>query len=318
MRTDADSDELDPGAVTSKEELAELLHRLHIRAGQPSRRDLEDWARKQQEEGRRNIQLTRTTISEVLAGNRLPSHEFLVAFLEACQIVGDAQRPWLAARAKIVEQRRGLNSDPTAPEQQEQPTKRPENDGQLSEPEHNQRTTDPSGAVSASGVLGWASSPAGRRWLITGTAAAVLLGSVIGLVVSSQERPLKTTMSCVPEGCAAAAKELTVNGHLSGELPPHHEVYIVLRVESTKRWYLGPTVAPNSDGDWSHQIGIGNPVPQPKDRLFTVCTFIMPTSSMDELTQLFASYRGEGLSTEELPEDRTPLKCIPAVRLANS
>ncbi len=317
VRTDADGEELDPRAATSQEELAELLRRLHIRAGEPSLRGLENWARKQQKEGRPNIHLTRNTISEVLTGKRLPSHEFLVAFLEACQIVGDAQQPWLVARAKIVEQQRGLNSGPAAPVQQEQPRKGPENDGLLPGPEPNQRTTDPGRGVLASGVLGWASSPVGKRWLFSGT-AAVLVGFVIGFVASRQEHPVKTTMSCVPEGCAAAAKELTVNGHLSGELPPHREVYIVSRVESTKRWYLGPTVVPDSDGNWSHRIGIGNPVPQRKDRHFTICTFIMPTSSMDELTQLFASYHGAGLSTEELPEDRTQLMCIPAVRLANS
>ncbi len=125
-------------------------------------------------------------------------------------------------------------------------------------------------------------------------------------------------MTCLTESCAAAADKLTVNGRLSGEPAPGQEAYILIRVESTKRWYIGPTVVPGSDGKWSHQISIGNPVPQPKDRHFTLCTYLLPSSSIDELSRRFESYRGEGLSTEELPQDRTELACITAVRLANS
>ncbi len=317
MQTDPYSGELDPSAVTSLEELVDLLRRLHIRAGEPSRRTLQKWARDQQQAGRPNIQLTRTTISEVLSGKRVPSPGFLAAFLESCGIVDDkAQRPWLAARARIVEQRLGLNRSPSEPARQEQPEKQPENDSQPQESEPDQRAADPPSAVLEPGALVGASSPIGKRWLIVATTA--VLAILLAFAAVSQENPPRTTMTCLSEGCAAAADKLTVNGRLSGELTPGQEAHILIRVESTKRWYIGPTVVPGSDGNWSHRISIGNPAPQLKDRHFTLCTYILPSSSINELSRRLESYRGEGLPAEELPQDRTELACITAVRLANS
>lgn len=317
VQTDLYGGELDPSAVTSLEELVELLRRLHIRAGEPSRRALQKWARDQQQAGRPNIQLTRTTISEILSGKRVPSPGFLAAFLESCGIVGDkAQRPWLAARARIVEQRLGLNRSPSEPARQEQSEKQPENDSQSHEAEPDQRTADPRSAAREPGTLIRASSPIGKRWLIVAPTATLAI--LLAFVAVNQGNPPRTTMACLSESCAAAADKLTVNGSLSGDLAPGQEALILIRVESTKRWYIGPTLVPDSDGNWSHRISIGNPVPQLKDRHFTLCTYILPSSSIDELSRRLESYRGEGLPIGELPQDRTELACITAVRLANS
>ena len=83
------SNEPDPAGLTSLDDLADALRGLHRQSGELSLRDLERWARKQQQAGRADVRLTRTTVSEVLAGRRLPSRAFLSAFLEACGVSSD-------------------------------------------------------------------------------------------------------------------------------------------------------------------------------------------------------------------------------------
>ena len=49
-----------------------------------------------------------------------------------------------------------------------------------------------------------------------------------------------------------------------------------------------------------------------------ICVYLLPTATIDRLSQRLASYMGDGLPVEELSPDRTELACVAAVRLANS
>jgi hypothetical protein len=97
-------DEPDPRAASSVPDFASALGRLHVHAGRPSLRRLEAWARREQRSGRPNVILTRSTISDALNAKRLPSRDFVAAFIEACGVVDDqARQAWLQAWANIAE-----------------------------------------------------------------------------------------------------------------------------------------------------------------------------------------------------------------------
>jgi hypothetical protein len=275
------SNELDPAGLTSLDDLADALRGLHQRSGELSLRDLERWARKQQQAGRADVRLTRTTVSEVLAGRRLPSRAFLSAFLEACGVVGaDVQRPWLEARARIGAHPPG------------DPEKAPA-----------VRTPD---------------RPVRSRMVAGAAIVAVVTTVVFAVVVVRWDDPFMTTVACVPETCAASGPTLAVVGRASGELPADRVAWVLIRVESVQRWYMGTAITPGADGEWSGQLGVGNRPPQPKDRLFTLCVFLLPAAAVDDLAQRQIAYDGNGVPMEELPTGSSQLDCTTAVRPANS
>jgi hypothetical protein len=329
-------DEFDPRFVSSQQDFAALLSRVRFRAGNPSLRDLERWVKKQHEAGRRVPPLPHTTVADVLAGRRLPSSALLATFLEACGIVGAAQQRWMETRNRLEEHKFGLVPSAAQP--------LPESDEQSLDELGDSRGTDRKSAVLSVPAPARYGFLASRRRLLIGTGGAALavgLAIFIGLnrqngspatdvsgtpssapplSAPSSGPPLSfvTTLGCVPDTCAVAATELPLSGQVSGDPPSGFDPLILIRVESTGRWYLGPTVVPAPNGTWSRKVAIGNPVPQPKDRQFTICAFLLPSVSVDGLAQRQVFYRGDGLPVEELPPSRTELVCVPAVRLANS
>jgi hypothetical protein len=313
----ADIGDLDPNAVSSRQELAELLRKLHIRAGQPSLRRMQIWAQEQQRAGRSHIQLTKTTTSEVLAGRRMPSAEFLTAFLEACGVTGDAQQPWLAARAEIIEQdpQTGRAVDPEHPALPHTPDGRRNGEQADASPDAS-RATD---QRPTSGPPVPMQRRKARRWVVVSVGLVALALLLTAALVWRRSEKLGTTLTCVSQGCATANKELALRGRVTGDLPSGREVQLLIRVDGTMRWYLGPAIVPDSEnGRWSVQFLIGNPVPQLKDRHFMVCAFLLRSSSVEEFSKRQEFYAGEGVPIEEFPPDRKELECIPAVRRANT
>jgi hypothetical protein len=275
------SNEPDPAGLRSLDDLADALRRLHRQSGELSLRDFEQWARKQQQAGRADVRLTRTTVSEVLAGRRLPSRAFLSAFLEACDVVGaDAQRPWLEARVRIGAHPPG----------------------------------DPEDAL----AVGTPDRPVRSRMIAGAAVIAVVATVVLVVVVVRRNDPFTTTVACVPETCAASGPTLAVVGRVSGDLPADRVAWVLIRVESVQRWYMGTAIAPGADGEWSGQLGVGNRPPQPKDRMFTLCVFLLPAAEVDDLAQRQIAYDGKGVPIEELPAGSSQLDCTTAVRPANS
>ncbi len=109
-----------------------------------------------------------------------------------------------------------------------------------------------------------------------------------------------------------------MTGQISTDLPQGHEPHIMIKVEGSQRWFLGPTVVGDSAGHWLVHLNIGNPVPQSRDRHFLICVYTLPSSSLAELSELLNSRIGEGVVIEELPRDRKDLGCVGAVRRANT
>lgn len=90
--------DLDLAPVTTREELAAFLRIVHARADKPSLRKLEARTRHDA------TPLSRTVVSEMLAGKRSPKKAVMVAFLRACGVQDDRMEPWLHAWERIAAQ----------------------------------------------------------------------------------------------------------------------------------------------------------------------------------------------------------------------
>jgi hypothetical protein len=88
----------DPSQASTWEDLAECLRLLHIRADRPSLRTLETRTKHASGElpGTRlkRVPLGRTTISDVLAGQKFPGKAFLLTLVEACGADLQTDRRW--------------------------------------------------------------------------------------------------------------------------------------------------------------------------------------------------------------------------------
>lgn len=113
---------LDPEDVTTIEQFALLLRRLHLRAGKPTLRQLEKWAQAQNAAGRREVYLTRTSISDALNGRRLPRKEFVRWFTEACSVPIEQREIWLKAWERVADHHFVSSSatNPTPPTESEE------------------------------------------------------------------------------------------------------------------------------------------------------------------------------------------------------
>lgn len=273
---------LDPAAATTVDELAELLRSLRIRTGEPSLRTLERRSLAARADGRPGVSLSRSTVSAVLNAERLPTHEVLAALLEALDVPPGDRPGWLQARARIAESRREPAVGPPAPVAGDARVVRPT-----------------------------------RRWLLLGGVGLAVAGVTAVLVAMSRPVPPTADISCTPPSCAATGPKLAVHGRMSGDVPDDRQVVLLIRVDNTQRWYLGPTVTP-VDGEWTRQVGVGNPVPQPHDRYFTVCLDVLPGTAVPELAAQMVQNAGDGLAVDDLPDDRVELACRPATRVQNT
>ncbi|MFI9591187.1 hypothetical protein [Nonomuraea sp. NPDC052265] len=93
-----DHDDIDPTAARTVEEFALCLRQLRTRAGNPSLRDLEKWAR------RYNKQLPRSSVCDALAGKWLPRRQLVLTFLQACGVDPAADPRWVRAWIRLTEQ----------------------------------------------------------------------------------------------------------------------------------------------------------------------------------------------------------------------
>jgi hypothetical protein len=83
-------DELDPATAGSLDELAACLRRVHIHAGEPSYRSLEQKTTHANKflpgTQLKQARLTRTTLNDMLHGRKFPRKAFLLTFVGACGI----------------------------------------------------------------------------------------------------------------------------------------------------------------------------------------------------------------------------------------
>jgi hypothetical protein len=95
---DAGRDGIDPMAAQTIADLAACLRRLRVSAGSPSYRRLEQWGL------RHRMRLARSSISDALAGKRLPPKDLLMAFVQACGVNPAADTRWIAAWTMLARQ----------------------------------------------------------------------------------------------------------------------------------------------------------------------------------------------------------------------
>jgi hypothetical protein len=106
----------DLDAVSTRSDLAALLREVHVRADKPPLRDLERRTRHS------DTPLSRTAVSQMLNGARLPRKAVMVAFLRACGVQGDVidlwQRTWERVASCEAEQARlgATRATPDLPE----------------------------------------------------------------------------------------------------------------------------------------------------------------------------------------------------------
>jgi hypothetical protein len=102
--------DLDPEQAASLEELAECLRLLHIKAGKPSYRDLEE--RTAHASGYlpgthlERVRLGRSNASEMLRGLKFPGKALLLTFAEACGVDLETDKRWEQAWDRLAVQRR--------------------------------------------------------------------------------------------------------------------------------------------------------------------------------------------------------------------
>ena len=101
---------LDLQAASTIADLALLLRRLHARAGKPSYRVLERRAEDLHRVNRDTVLLPKTTTSAVLSGQRLPSRDFVLSFVQVCGVASDDIGPWLNAHGRVSEHLHVLSS----------------------------------------------------------------------------------------------------------------------------------------------------------------------------------------------------------------
>ena len=103
-------DEHDPETAASLEDLAACLRHVHLRADRPTYRALElqtalDGGFLPGTRPRlRKVRLTRTTVSDVLAGRKFPGKAFLLTFVDACGIDIETDRRWEQAWDRLAAQ----------------------------------------------------------------------------------------------------------------------------------------------------------------------------------------------------------------------
>jgi len=83
-------------SVTTRAELTALLRTVRIRADNPSLRALESRTR------HHSTPLSKTSLAEMLKGERFPRKAFMVAFLRACGVQDDHIEPWRRAWERIA------------------------------------------------------------------------------------------------------------------------------------------------------------------------------------------------------------------------
>ncbi len=104
---------IDPTSATSPAELREFLKRLRVRAGEPSIREISKRATAN------NLPaLPRSTLGQILSGERFPSKEQLLTLVRVCDVEDEAQLDrWESAWRQVADQNRygALTAAATAP-----------------------------------------------------------------------------------------------------------------------------------------------------------------------------------------------------------
>jgi CRP-like cAMP-binding protein len=99
---------IDPTTADSLDELAVCLRRLHLHAGKPTYRSLEQSTKHESRSlpgtPLKQVPLTRTTLSDVLHGRKFPSKAFLLTFVSECGVKIENDLRWGQAWDRLANQ----------------------------------------------------------------------------------------------------------------------------------------------------------------------------------------------------------------------
>lgn len=87
--------DLDIASAQTRSQLSALLRTIHLRADRPSLRTLEARTRHD------STPLSKTVVSEMLKGTRLPRKAVMVSFLRTCGVPEDRMEPWHRAWERV-------------------------------------------------------------------------------------------------------------------------------------------------------------------------------------------------------------------------
>lgn len=146
-------------------------------------------------------------------------------------------------------------------------------------------------------------------------AAAATLGAVVALT-RDRDRPAPTTIACTPATCVTGSTTLTLSGVIGSSVPPAQRPYLLILVQSSQRWYLGPALVTAPGAAWTERVKLGNPIVQNQDRSFRICVVSLPENAVDGLVRTQMARAGTGLANADLPPDRREMACLTAIRPA--
>jgi transcriptional regulator with XRE-family HTH domain len=90
------TEDIDVSSVLTRDDLAAMLRKVHIRADRPSLRALEAEARHYK------TPLSKTVVSEMLKGTRFPRKAVMLSFLRACGVAEKAMEPWRRSWERVA------------------------------------------------------------------------------------------------------------------------------------------------------------------------------------------------------------------------
>jgi len=99
--------DLDIASAQTRSELAAMLRTIHLRADRPSLRTLEARTRHD------STPLSKTVVSEMLKGTRLPRKAVMVSFLRTCGVPEERMEPWHRAWERVAASEQDLPGSTT-------------------------------------------------------------------------------------------------------------------------------------------------------------------------------------------------------------
>jgi DNA-binding SARP family transcriptional activator len=128
---------------------------------------------------------------------------------------------------------------------------------------------------------------------------------------------LTVSLDCEEPGCRASSEIVQVNAHVQGPKPADRELYLMVYSQNDDAWFIYYNITPNAQGRWSQTQKLGNPTPQPRDRRFKLCAYLLPADTVEPLRTKQVTNNGKGMRASDLPPLGQELKCIAATRPAN-
>jgi hypothetical protein len=299
----------EPEAITTHFELVQAFRHRQGASGNLSVRQISRRTEKAAAQ-RQGIVLSSSSVGAYLKGDRVPGEAALDALLRALDVPPEDLGRWQEARKRT-------QAAPLAPHPQDPHPQDPHETTPAVE------WPDAAAGRATSDLIDDGDSPSTitprrrrdsrKAVLIAVLVAVTVLASAAGWYATFDREV--ASIHCSPASCTVTSPDLVLTGKLTTDGAEQGQPYILTYAEGMQSWYLASSVNEDSEGRWTARVGVGSAEAQPKDRHFTVCLWLLPTSSIASLTERQIAARGAGLAPNALPEAAQQLACTPARRL---